>query len=191
MPGDGDLGEGDQVALLEPRSLLLGIARASRYTGVDNPRLWTTADVRAALEALGLQGRGPSVEELNGEGFPYSPYVLRRPELLTPAAMAASPVRPVAARARAAAGPAARRRARARAAQPGRDRPGGRGLRRGRARRRCAAARRHAVAPDTVAPTRPAEPQRRHRRPSTGRRARPDDGGIGGLFADAEPASRR
>lgn len=91
LPADGDLGEGDQVALLETRSLLLGFARASRYTGVDNPRLWTTADVRAALEALGLQGRGPSVEELNGEGFPYSPYVLRRPQLLTPAAMAASP----------------------------------------------------------------------------------------------------
>jgi hypothetical protein len=91
LPADGDLGEGDQVALLETRSLLLGIARASRYTGVDNPRLWTTADVRAALEALGLQGRGPSVEELNGEGFPYSPYVLRRSQLLTPAAMAAAP----------------------------------------------------------------------------------------------------
>ena len=91
IPSDGDLGEGDQVAAFEPRSLLLGIARASRYTGVDNPRLWTTADVRAALEALGLEGRGPTVEELNGEGFPYSPYVLRRPELLTPAAMAASP----------------------------------------------------------------------------------------------------
>ncbi|SDF47245.1 hypothetical protein SAMN05660662_2241 [Blastococcus aurantiacus] len=91
LPADGDLGEGDQVALLETRSLLLGIARASRYTGVDNPRLWTTADVRAALEALGLQGRGPSVEELNGEGFPYSPYVLRRSQLLTPAAMAATP----------------------------------------------------------------------------------------------------
>jgi hypothetical protein len=90
VPADGDLGEGDQVATLEPRSLLLGIARASRYSSVDNPRLWTTADVRAALEALGLQGRGPSVEELNGEGFPYSPYVLRRPELLTPAAMAAN-----------------------------------------------------------------------------------------------------
>ena len=89
-PADGDLGEGDQVAILEPRSLLLGIARCSRYSGVDNPRLWTTADVRAALEALGLQGRGPTVEELNGEGFPYSPYVLRRPELLAPAAMAAS-----------------------------------------------------------------------------------------------------
>jgi hypothetical protein len=88
LPTDGDLGEGDQVATLDPRSLLLGIARASRYAGVDNPRLWTTADVRAGLEALGLEGRGPSVEELNGEGFPYSPYVLRRAELLTPAAMA-------------------------------------------------------------------------------------------------------
>jgi hypothetical protein len=94
QPPDGDLGEGDQVALVEPRSLLLGIARASRYAGVDNPRLWTTADVRAALEALGLQGRGPSVEELNGEGFPYSPYVLRRPELLTPAAMTAASTAP-------------------------------------------------------------------------------------------------
>ncbi|SFE27894.1 hypothetical protein [Blastococcus tunisiensis] len=91
VPGDGDLGEGDLVSLLEPRSLLLGIARASRYAGVDNPRLWTTADVRAALEALELSGRGPSVEELNGEGFPYSPYVLRRPELMTPAAMASAP----------------------------------------------------------------------------------------------------
>jgi hypothetical protein len=57
---------------------------------VDNPRLWTTADVRAALEALELPGRGPTVEELNGEGFPYSPYVLRRPELLTPAALGSS-----------------------------------------------------------------------------------------------------
>jgi hypothetical protein len=84
VPEDGDLGEGDQVAILEPRSLLLGIARASRYSGVDNPRLWTTADVRAALEALGLEGRGPSVEELNGEGFPYSPYVLRRPSCSPP-----------------------------------------------------------------------------------------------------------
>jgi hypothetical protein len=91
VPADGDLGEGDQVALLESRSLLLGIARSARYAGVDNPRLWTTADVRAALTALGLPGRGPTVEELNGEGFPYSPYVLRKRELLAPAAMAASP----------------------------------------------------------------------------------------------------
>ncbi|RBY86796.1 hypothetical protein [Blastococcus sp. TF02A-26] len=89
-PEDGDLGEGDQVALLDTRSLLLGIARAAHYTGVANPRYWTTADVRTALEVLGLPGRGPSVEELNGEGFPYSPYVLRRRELLTPAAMNAA-----------------------------------------------------------------------------------------------------
>ena len=88
IPADGDLGEGDHVCLLDTRSLLLGIARATRYAGVDNPRLWTTADVRAGLEALGLPGRGPVVEELNGEGFPYSPYVLRRPGLMAPAAMA-------------------------------------------------------------------------------------------------------
>ncbi|WNV76854.1 hypothetical protein [Geodermatophilus sp. DSM 44513] len=88
VPADGDLGEGDQVALLETRSLLLGIARASRYAGVANPRLWTTADVRAALEALELDGRTPTTQELNGEGFPYSPYVLRTPELLAPAALA-------------------------------------------------------------------------------------------------------
>jgi len=93
LPADGDLGEGDQVALVDPRSLLLGVARASRYAGTDNPRLWTTADVRAAVEALGVAGRSPSVEELNGEGFPYSPYVLRRQELLTPAAMNAAPNR--------------------------------------------------------------------------------------------------
>ncbi|MGY2081677.1 hypothetical protein [Modestobacter sp. SYSU DS0657] len=93
VPADGDLGEGDQVAVLDPRSLLLGVARASRHAGTDNPRLWTTADVRAAIEALGVAGRSPSVEELNGEGFPYSPYVLRRPDLLTPAALNASPSR--------------------------------------------------------------------------------------------------
>ncbi|MGY2066763.1 hypothetical protein [Blastococcus sp. SYSU DS0619] len=91
VPADGDLGEGDQVATLDPRSLLLAFGRASRHAGVGNPRLWTTADVRAALEALELPGRGPTVEELNGEAFPYSPYVLRRPQLFAPAAMAASP----------------------------------------------------------------------------------------------------
>src|SRR3954452_17873853 len=92
-PPDGDLGERDQVAVLDSRSLLLGVARASRYAGTDNPRLWTTADVRAAIEALGVPGRTPTVEELNGEGFPYSPYVLRRPDLLAPAALNASPSR--------------------------------------------------------------------------------------------------
>jgi hypothetical protein len=90
VPQDGDLGEGDQVASLETRSLLLGIARASRHSGIDNPRLWTTADVRAALEALELPGRGPTVEELNGEAFPYSPYVLRRRDLMAPAGLTAA-----------------------------------------------------------------------------------------------------
>jgi hypothetical protein len=84
LPADGDLGDGDQVALLDPRSLLLGVARASRYAGTDNPRLWTTADVRSGIEALGVAGRSASVEELNGEGFPYSPYILRRRELIEP-----------------------------------------------------------------------------------------------------------
>nr|WP_204262202.1 hypothetical protein [Blastococcus saxobsidens] len=92
VPADGDLGEGDIVATLDPRSLLLAFARASRHAGVDNPRFWTTADVRAALQALELPGRGPTVEELNGEAFPYSPYVLRRRQLVAPAAMAASPI---------------------------------------------------------------------------------------------------
>lgn len=84
VPADGDLGDGDQLALLDPKSLLMGIARASRYAGKDNPRLWTTADVRSGIEALGVAGRSASVEELNVEGFPYSPYVLRRRELLVP-----------------------------------------------------------------------------------------------------------
>ena len=107
VPADGDLGEGDQVALLEPRSLLLGIARSARYTGVANPRLWTTADVRAALEALELDGRAPTTQEVNGEGFPYSPYVLRTPELLAPAAMAAAVAVPQEASPRYAAPPSA------------------------------------------------------------------------------------
>ena len=91
VPEDGDLGEGDQVASLEPRSLQLGSAGASRHADADNARLWTTADVRAALEALELPGRGPTVEELNGEAFPYSPYVLRRSDSMAPGRPAAPP----------------------------------------------------------------------------------------------------
>ena len=170
-----------------PARCCSGIARASRYTGVDNPRLWTTADVRAALEALGLQGRGPSVEELNGEGFPYSPYVLRRPELLTPAAMAAVPGRagrPGGARPRRA---VLRRPARAASREqpsPGGDRAGAsprppRPRRRSAGRQPPAAASGPASSADTVAIDGPPEP-----RPGT-------TGGIGGLFADAEPVAGR
>ncbi|MGY1705388.1 hypothetical protein ACI79C_12505 [Geodermatophilus sp. SYSU D00697] len=205
VPADGDLGEGDQVALADPRSLLLGIARVARYTGVDNPRLWTTADVRAALEALGLAGRGPTVQELNGEGFPYSPYVLRTPELLAPAAMTAAPRSPAAAAAPAAAAPApapspppagrplvdpAASAAVAAAAIPAAE----------EAAARAAAAGDAAVAsaPTPVAPAAPAEPA------AGASPARPMDtlvgptvgvtadetGGIGGLFAGAEPEER-
>ncbi|WP_448612118.1 hypothetical protein [Geodermatophilus sp. URMC 60] len=198
VPADGDLGEGDQVALLEPRSLLLGIARSSRYTGVANPRLWTTADVRAALDALELDGRAPTTQELNGEGFPYSPYVLRTPELLAPAAMAAAvsemddavppphhpaphaaapePVRPLVDPAAAAAVAAAAVRAdeqAARAAAPAQD---------------------LAVAPVVVpspaaAPVVPSPvPAGRDTLvgPTVGVREE-GTGGLGGLFADAEP----
>ena len=186
LPADGDLGEGDQVALLEPRSLLLGIARASRYTAVDNPRLWTTADVRAALEALGLLGRGPSVEELNGEGFPYSPYVLRRPELLTPAAMAANPpaggpTAPPPAPPPQTAPPAA-------AQVPPREQPSPAAIAQAVAASAAAA---HAAAPAPWAPAAPPQPVQPAVQRDTvavdGPAAPPDDQGIGGLFARAEP----
>ncbi|SET37496.1 hypothetical protein [Geodermatophilus poikilotrophus] len=191
VPTDGDLGEGDQVALLEPRSLLLGIARSARYTGVANPRLWTTADVRAALEALELDGRVPTTQELNGEGFPYSPYVLRTPELLAPAAMAAAvaeteaggaspvpaahhpaphaavpePLRPLADPAAAAAVAAAAIRADEEAAR--------------------AAAPAHTRAQD-LAFAAPARPLDTLVGPTAGVRE-DESGGIGGLFAAAEP----
>jgi hypothetical protein len=179
IPADGDLGEGDQVATLDPRSLLLGIARASRYTGVDNPRLWTTADVRAALEALGLEGRGPSVEELNGEGFPYSPYVLRRAELLTPAAMAASasaaPEAPSSPAPDAVplVGPAA-------AAPPAREQPDPAAIAQALA---ASAAAGHAAQAAVPPPTPPAPPVQRD---TIAIDAPQEDAGIGGLFAGAE-----
>jgi hypothetical protein len=171
-PSDGDLGEGDQVALLEPRSLLLGIARASRYTSVDNPRLWTTADVRAALEALGLEGRGPTVEELNGEGFPYSPYVLRRPELLTPAAMAASP-NAVAAAPAATPAPA-----------PVREQPSPAAIAQAVAASAAAA---HAAADAPSDPPPPVQPPRDTVAIDGPPEPVQDTGGIGGLFAHADP----
>jgi hypothetical protein len=203
VPSDGDLGEGDQVALLEPRSLLLGIARASRYASVDNPRLWTTADVRAALEALGLQGRGPSVEELNGEGFPYSPYVLRRPELLTPAAMAANST--AAADAAAAAAPAPPSPAvpsqavppqavppQAVAATAVREQPSAAAIAQAVAASAAAA---HAAQPlaEAAAPSAPAAPPSQRdtvaidEPPTLTDPADDSGGGIGGLFAGAEP----
>jgi hypothetical protein len=187
LPADGDLGEGDQVALLEPRSLLLGIARASRYAGVDNPRLWTTADVRAALETLGLEGRGPTVEELNGESFPYSPYVLRRADLLTPAAMAASAsAAPEAPAAPASSpGPAP--------VPPVREQPSPEAIAQAVAASAAAAqAAQHAppaviqqAAPAVAQP--PAGPVPAQRDTVAIDAPQDDDAGIAGLFADAEP----
>jgi hypothetical protein len=176
LPADGDLGEGDHVALLEPRSLLLCIARAARYTAVDNPRFWTTADIRAALEALGLQGRGPSVEELNGEGFPYSPYVLRRPELLTPAAMAASPQ---------AARPETPQPDTTSATPPAREQPSPTAI--AQAVAASAAAGHAAAAPAQWAQPAPLQPRQRDTMAIDGPSAPPADNGIGGLFAGAEP----
>jgi hypothetical protein len=186
VPSDGDLGEGDLVARLEPRSLLLGIARSSRYAGVDNPRLWTTADVRAALEALELGGRGPTVEELNGESFPYSPYVLRRPELLAPAAMAASPAAATPADAAAQAPAPA-------VAAPVREQPSPSAIAQAVAASAAAA---HAAAAEAAAPPAPlgspaAAPSTPPQRDTVAIDPPPapvdDGGGLGGLFVDAEP----
>ncbi|MGY1803750.1 flagellar basal body-associated protein FliL [Blastococcus sp. SYSU D00922] len=189
MPADGDLGEGDLVSLLETRSLLLGIARASRYSGVDNPRLWTTADVRAALEALELPGRGPSVEELNGEGFPYSPYVLRRPELLTPAALGAPATAAPAPAQQPATAPAAQEPP----APPVREQPSPEAI---AAAVAASAAAGHAAAAQEAAAAQQAAAQQAPAPVAPPRDtvaideppAPPDDGGgIGGLFAGAEP----
>jgi hypothetical protein len=181
IPSDGDLGEGDLVALLEPRSLLLGIARSSRYSGVDNPRLWTTADVRAALEALELPGRGPTVEELNGEGFPYSPYVLRRPELLAPAALGSS------ATAAAAAAPAGASRPPAAPADPPvREQPSPEAI--AAAVAASAAAGHAAAAQEAAGQAAPKVAPPRDTVAIDAPPAPPDDGGgIGGLFAGGEP----
>ncbi|WP_347059882.1 hypothetical protein ABC795_05380 [Blastococcus sp. HT6-30] len=190
VPADGDLGEGDQVATLDPRSLLLAFARASRHAGVDNPRLWTTADVRAALEALELPGRGPTVEELNGEAFPYSPYVLRRPQLLTPAAMnASSAAAQPAARVEgppAPAGPAALADDRPDAPAPGGDPPSATAVARAVA---ASVASAHAAAVAAAAPAAPAPDLTRQRDTVEvdGPPAPPGgDAGIGGLFGGAE-----
>jgi hypothetical protein len=193
VPADGDLGEGDLVARLEPRSLLLGIARSSRYSGVDNPRLWTTADVRAALEALELPGRGPTVEELNGEGFPYSPYVLRRPELLTPAALGSTAGTAAPAPAPA---PAPQVSPSAPADPPAREQPSPEAI---AAAVAASAAAGHAAAAQEAAGQQAAEQQAAVQQAPRATPPRdtvaideppapPDDGGgIGGLFAGGEP----
>ena len=69
---------------MDSGDVLTGL-RHGAAAGLGQDRLvWTTADVKAALTIFGLQGRGPSVEELNNEGFLYSPYVLRRAGAVRP-----------------------------------------------------------------------------------------------------------
>ncbi len=63
---------------MDAGDVLTGLRHCANVGSQGDTRVWTTADVKAALTIFGLQGRGPSVEELNNEGFLYSPYVLRR-----------------------------------------------------------------------------------------------------------------
>lgn len=69
---------GPVACAMDAGDLLTGLRHAAGQGAQGDRRVWTTADVKAALAAFGLQTRGPSVEELNNEGFLYSPYVLRR-----------------------------------------------------------------------------------------------------------------
>lgn len=72
-----DRSAGGPVACsMDAGDVLTGLRHCANIGSQGDTRVWTTADVKAALTIFGL--RGPSVEELNNEGFLYSPYVLRR-----------------------------------------------------------------------------------------------------------------
>lgn len=74
-----DRSAGGPVACsMDAGDVLTGLRHCANVGLQGDTRIWTTADVKAALAIFGLQSRGPSVEELNNEGFLYSPYVLRR-----------------------------------------------------------------------------------------------------------------
>lgn len=90
-PEDGQLDDGVIVCPLSDEGLAIGVRRAAALAAAADVRQWTTADVKAALSSLQATGRVPAVEELNSEGFMYSPYILRRPDLVAAAtAFAAS-----------------------------------------------------------------------------------------------------
>ena len=92
-PQDGQLADGVIVCPLSEEGLAIGVRRAAALTAAADVRQWTTADIKAALSSIGASGRVPAVEELNAEGFMYSPYILRRPDLVAAAsAVAASAV---------------------------------------------------------------------------------------------------
>lgn len=89
-PADGRLADGVVVCPMTNEGFAVGIRRAAAVAAAGDVRQWTTADVKAGLAALRAPGRTPAVEELNSEGFMYSPYVLRRPDLVAAATAAAA-----------------------------------------------------------------------------------------------------
>jgi len=91
-PDNGQLADGVIVCPLSDDGLAIGVRRAAALTAAADVRQWTTADVKAALSSIGAPGRVPAVEELNAEGFMYSPYVLRRPDLVAAASAVAASV---------------------------------------------------------------------------------------------------
>lgn len=89
-PRDGQLADGVIVCPLSEEGLAIGVRRAAALTAAADVRQWTTADVKAALSSIQATGRVPAVEELNAEGFMYSPYILRRPDLVAAASAVAA-----------------------------------------------------------------------------------------------------
>ncbi|MDQ4038836.1 MAG: hypothetical protein M3313_10935 [Actinomycetota bacterium] len=89
-PADGHLADGVIVCPLSEEGLAIGVRRAAALAAAADVRQWTTADVKAALSSIGASGRVPAVEELNAEGFMYSPYILRRPDLVAAASAVAA-----------------------------------------------------------------------------------------------------
>ncbi|MEO7118969.1 MAG: hypothetical protein ABIZ34_08370 [Candidatus Limnocylindrales bacterium] len=90
QPADGQLADGIIACPLSEEGLAIGVRRAAALTAAADVRQWTTADVKAALSAIRAPGRVPAVEELNAEGFMYSPYILRRPDLVAAASAVAA-----------------------------------------------------------------------------------------------------
>lgn len=90
QPQDGQLADGVIVCPLSEEGLAIGVRRAAALAAAADVRQWTTADIKAALSAIGASGRVPAVEELNAEGFMYSPYILRRPDLVAAASAVAA-----------------------------------------------------------------------------------------------------
>lgn len=70
-------GQGVVVAAARAESLLEAIDVATQNRSPGLTGAWTTADLTGVLGALGFDSSGLDESLLTGEGFPYSPYVLR------------------------------------------------------------------------------------------------------------------